>query len=77
MKLGQTSTQVAIADVTPMVQADGPAMGIVLERQRVEQLPINGRSLTSLLQTAPGQEGTRAFGMRDFSFEMAPDGSPG
>jgi hypothetical protein len=75
MKLGQTSTQVAIADVTPMVQTDGPALGTVLERQRIEQLPINGRSLTTLLQTAPGQEGTRAFGMRDFSFEMVLDGA--
>src|SRR5215471_16189656 len=75
MKLGQTSTQVAIADVTPMVQTDGPALGAVLERQRIEQLPINGRSLTTLLQIAPGQEGTRAFGMRDFSFEMVLDGA--
>ncbi len=75
LKLGQTTTQVAIADITPMVQTDGPALGTVLERARIEQLPINGRSLTTLLQTAPGQEGTRAFGMRDFSFELVLDGA--
>src|SRR6185436_5802400 len=46
-----------------------------LERMRIEQLPINGRSLTTLLQTVPGQEGTRAYGLRDFSFEMVLDGA--
>src|SRR5207247_11457621 len=29
----------------------------------------------TLLQTVPGQEGTRAFGLRDFSFEMVLDGA--
>jgi hypothetical protein len=75
MKVGQTSVQVAVADVTPMVQTDTPTLGHVLERTRIEQLPINGRSLTTLLQTIPGQEGTRAFGLRDFSFEMVLDGA--
>src|SRR5579872_921776 len=36
LKLGQTTTQVAIADITPMVQTDGPALGTVLERSRIE-----------------------------------------
>src|SRR6476646_4128820 len=75
LKVGQTATEVAVKDVTPMVTTDSPTLGTTLERARIEQLPINGRSLTTLLQVVPGQEGTRAFGLRDFSFEMVLDGS--
>src|ERR1044071_6500624 len=75
LKVGTASVEVAITDVTPMVQTDNSTMGATLERARIEQLPINGRTLTSLLQTVPGQEGTRAFGLRDFSFEMVLDGA--
>ncbi|MBI4875223.1 MAG: TonB-dependent receptor [Acidobacteria bacterium] len=75
MKVGQTATTVAVLDVTPMVQTESPTLSHTLERVRIEQLPINGRALTSLLQTVPGQEGTRAFGLRDFSFEMVLDGA--
>src|SRR6185295_5408340 len=75
LSVGQTATEVAVKDVTTMVQTDNPTLGATLERMRIEQLPINGRSLTTLLQTVPGQEGTRAFGLRDFSFEMVLDGA--
>jgi hypothetical protein len=75
LRVGQTSTEVAVRDVTPIVTTDNPTLGTTLERARIEQLPINGRSLTTLLQTVPGQENTRAFGLRDFSFEMVLDGA--
>jgi hypothetical protein len=75
LKVGQTTTEVAVADLTPMLQTDAATLSHTLERARIEQLPINGRALTSLLQTVPGQEGTRAFGLRDFSFEMVLDGA--
>jgi hypothetical protein len=76
LAVGQTTTEVSVQDVTPMLVTDSPSLGHTLERSRIEQLPINGRALTSLLQTVPGMEGTRAFGMRDFSFEMVLDGAP-
>src|SRR6266851_3048950 len=75
MKVGQTTVEVAVADVTPMMQTDSPALGHVLERTRIEQLPINGRQLTTLLQTIPGMEGTRAYGLREGSYEISLDGS--
>jgi hypothetical protein len=75
LKPGQTSTTVEVQDVTPMVTVDSPALAHVLERARIEQLPINGRSLTSLLVTIPGMEGERAYGMRSGSQEMVLDGS--
>jgi hypothetical protein len=75
LKVGQTATEVAVQDVTPMITVDSPTLGAVLERTRIEQLPINGRALTSLLQTVPGMEGTRAYGLRQHSFEFVLDGA--
>jgi hypothetical protein len=76
MKVGQTSTEVAVKDVTPLVQVDNPTLGGTLERTRIEQLPLNGRNVMNLLQTVPGQEGTgRAFGIRESSFEAVLDGA--
>jgi hypothetical protein len=67
---------VTVVDVTPTLVVDSPTLGSTLERRRIEQLPINGRNLTTLLQTIPGLEGTRAFGAHFGSFELSLDGSP-
>jgi len=75
LKVGQTVTEVTVQDVTPTVIVDNPTLGHVLERARIEQLPINGRSLTSLLQTVPGMEGSRAYGLREGSHEFVLDGA--
>jgi hypothetical protein len=72
---GQTATTVEVKDLTPMITVDSPTLGHVLERTRIDQLPINGRSLSSLLVTVPGMEGTRAYGLRDGSQEIVLDGS--
>lgn len=72
---GQTETVVEVQEVTPLVTVSNPTLGHVLERQRIEQLPINGRSVFSLLQTAPGMEGTRAYGLREGSHEIVLDGA--
>jgi len=67
LTLGQAVSQVDVKDVTPMVQVDSPTLGHVLERQRIEQLPINGRSYQGLLATVPGVDSTgipQAYGMR-------------
>jgi hypothetical protein len=76
MRVGQTAVEVTVTDVTPMMTTDSPTLGHVLERSRIEQLPINGRSLRSLLQTVPGMEGTRAYGLREGSHEFVLDGAP-
>ena len=51
----------------------------MLERDRIEQLPINGRSVNSLLQTVPGIETglatIRAYGSKTGSGEMLLDGA--
>src|SRR5688572_23904646 len=75
LKVGQTATEVSVQDVTPLLQTANATLGHVLERKRIEQLPINGRNVTNLLQTVPGMEGTRAFGLREGSYEISLDGS--
>ena len=75
LNVGQTATEVAVRDVTPMLVTDNATLSHTLERTRIEQLPINGRAMTSLLQTVPGMESTRAFGLRDFSFSISLDGA--
>jgi len=84
LKVGQTATEVSIEDVTPQLSVDSPTLSHVLERQRIEQLPINGRFLTALLLTVPGMEeeteydsvAARGFGMRRGSTEYTIDGAP-
>lgn len=76
LRPAQVTTAVEVRDVTPMITVDNPTLGHVLERERIEQLPINGRSVESLLVTVPGMEGTRAYGQRAGSFEMVLDGTP-
>ncbi len=75
LEVGLTVTEVSVRDVTPLVATDNPTLGHVLERERIEQLPINGRNVLTLLQTVPGMEGTRAFGLREGSHEVVLDGA--
>lgn len=83
LNLASTSTEITVAgDVTPMVTIGNATIGTTIEQQRVEQLPLNGRSLASLIQfTTPGAEqggasgGIRVYGMREGSLEFVQDGA--
>lgn len=79
LKVGQTGTSITVAgDVTPLVTTTGPTLANVLERERIEQLPINGRFLQNLvLMTTPGLESgsvPRLFGLR-YAMEYVQDGA--
>jgi hypothetical protein len=76
LRVGQVATELVVEDVTPVLTVDRPTLGHVLERARIEQLPLNGRSFSSLLVTVPGMEGWRAYGMRTGTHEFVLDGSP-
>jgi carboxypeptidase family protein len=74
-----TVTQVTVAgDVTPLVTTTSPTLANIVERERIEQLPINGRFVTNLIyMTTPGLEaagGQRVFGIRN-GFELLQDGA--
>jgi len=75
LRPGQTTTAVVVRDVTPMVTVDNPTVRTTMERERIEQLPINGRQITNLLATLPGYEGGRVFGTPAAGQEWILDGA--
>ena len=79
LQISQNATEVQVQDVTPMVQVDSPSIGHVIERQRIEQLPLNGRGYQGLLQTVPGIDNTgriQAYGLQPGSHTLLFDGTP-
>src|SRR5262249_48510232 len=78
LKVGATATAVTVAgDVTPLVTTASPTLATVIERARIEQLPLNGRLIQTLLyMTTPGLESgsnlPRLFGLR-FAVEITQD----
>ncbi len=78
LQVGQVSTAVDVKDVTPLVTADAPTLGHVLERQRIDQLPIAARDPASLVSTVPGATATvygRVYGMHLGSNDTLVDGA--
>ncbi len=79
LKPGSTVTSVTVAgDVTPLVTTNSATVSTVLERQRIEQLPLNGRFITTLIYlTTPGVESgsvPRVYGLR-YATELLQDGA--
>ena len=79
LKIGSTSTQITVVEVTPMVDTSTPTISERLDRSRIEQLPVNdAMGLVGL--TTPGFEGggsgPRTFGLRNDSAELTVDGGP-
>ena len=79
LKLATTATAVTVAgDVTPLVTTTAATVSTTIERQRIEQLPINGRFVTTLLyMTTPGVESgsvPRNYGLR-YASELLQDGA--
>ncbi|MCL5746170.1 MAG: carboxypeptidase-like regulatory domain-containing protein, partial [Acidobacteria bacterium] len=79
LKPSGTQTLVSVQDVTPMISTDSAAQIHTLERTRIEQLPLNGRSIWGLLQTVPGMttEGgrLRVYGLRQGTHDVILDGA--
>ena len=72
-----TDPDVLICDeITSALDADTAASIMhLVERTRIEQLPINGRSIVTLVNLLPGLENQRAFGARFGSIEYIQDGA--
>jgi hypothetical protein len=76
LKIADTSTEIVVtADVTALLTTTQATIANVVERERIEQLPLNGRSFVTLIaQTTPGVEGDRVNGLRTTSMEFIQDG---
>ncbi len=81
IKVGGTATEITVTgDLAPLLTTTSPALANVVERERIEQLPLNGRFLQNLVMvTTPGLEGSgdapRVFGLRDAAMEYVQDGA--
>ena len=82
LQVAQSTEQVTVVgNVTQLVTTSSPTIATTVERARIEQLPLNGRSIQSLLTvTVPGLEGAvaqpRVYGLRDSAMEFNQDGVP-
>ena len=83
MSTGAVTEQVQVsATVVQLTDTTSGAISSVLERARIDQLPMNGRSITALTQeTTPGLEngfgtGSRANGLASEALEYVADGAP-
>jgi hypothetical protein len=80
LQVARSAEQVTVVgDVTPLLTTTNPTLATVVERARIEQLPLNGRSIQTLLQvTVPGLEGSasqpKVYGLRDSAMEITQDG---
>jgi hypothetical protein len=81
LNVAASVTQIqVVGDVTPLVTTTSATLGNVVERARIDQLPLNGRFFQTLVQaTTPGLEGAssspRVFGLRPTSMEFLQDGA--
>lgn len=77
MAISGTATEVSVsAEITPLLTTTQATIANVVERERIDQLPLNGRLFTNLIaQTTPGVEGDRVNGMRATSMEFVQDGA--
>ncbi len=75
LRPGQATETVEVRDVTPLVTVDNSTVRNTLEHARLEQLPINGRNVTTLLNTVPGYEDGRVFGSPTDGREWILDGA--
>lgn len=57
LKLGEVTSSVDVAAELPVVQSETSSVGAVVETRQILGVPLNGRSLFSLLALAPGVQG--------------------
>src|SRR5215467_7800828 len=80
LEIAGATEQITVAgDVTPLLSTSSATLATIVERARIEQLPLNGRSIQSLLSIAvPGLEGStsqpKIYGLRDSAMDLLQDG---
>ncbi len=77
LDVGAVETVIEVADSTPVMTTVGMEISDVKDARRIEQLPLNGRSITTLFNLTPGVEGggnPRVNGLKVGSVEMLLDG---
>ncbi|MCU1237447.1 MAG: hypothetical protein JWP63_5414, partial [Candidatus Solibacter sp.] len=83
LSLGQVSETVVVNETIPLVTTTDPTDGTTLDSKRINELPINGRDMNTLLaDVTPGIEqvidvngGVRTSGMMVYSTNYVQDGA--
>src|SRR5258708_10173836 len=60
LTLGSTSETITVESGAPLLTTESAAVGTVVDRQFIENLPLNGRSFHSLITLTPGVVLTKA-----------------
>ncbi|PYT32195.1 MAG: hypothetical protein DMG57_02620, partial [Acidobacteria bacterium] len=77
MEVGSLESTVEVTGAAPVISTEGGQVSDVKDALRIHQLPLDGRSVTTLFDLTPGVEGSgnpRVNGMKVGSAEMLLDG---
>ncbi len=70
LKVGQVGAAVEVTTDAPLLVDDSPAVGTVVDRRFVGNLPLNGRTLQSLIRLVPGVVETTVTGTEQGQFSV-------
>src|SRR5881296_887232 len=77
LEVGDIQTTVEVSGAAPPISTEGIDVSDVKDYQRIRQLPLNGRDISSLFNLTPGVEGAgnaRVNGLKVGSLEITLDG---
>ncbi|MBI4890851.1 MAG: TonB-dependent receptor [Acidobacteria bacterium] len=77
LEVGSVDSVVEVSGAAPVITTESSEIGDVKDVTRIQQLPLNGRSVTNLFDLTPGVEGggnPRVNGLKVGSTEMTLDG---
>ena len=73
---GQVTETVVVTSSVALVNTTDPTQGSTLDASRIQELPVNGRSLLTLIEdVTPGVEGSRVNGLMNYSVDFVQDGA--
>src|SRR5215510_4926515 len=54
LRLGDVRTAVTVTSGAPLMNTENAAVGTVIDRRIIDQMPLNGRGIQSLIELSPG-----------------------
>src|SRR5262249_15486146 len=54
LRLGDVRTEVSVTSGTPLMNTENASVGTVIDRKIIDQMPLNGRGIQSLIELSPG-----------------------
>jgi outer membrane receptor protein involved in Fe transport len=54
LRLGDARTVVTVRADTPLMNTENASVGTVIDRQTIDEMPLNGRGIQSLIELSPG-----------------------